>query len=105
LSEGISTLVLVLLVIGLLKTSRCRAIPWAVGAWVAASIFATSSTGFANPAVTLARSLTSTYAGIDPTDVPIFVGAQLAGGLLALLVAANFFPTDNAQSIREETLV
>ena len=61
------------------------ATPFAVGAYITAAYWFTSSTSFANPAVTLARSLTDTFAGIRPSDVPLFVLAQLAGAAAAVL--------------------
>jgi glycerol uptake facilitator-like aquaporin len=61
-------------------------IPFAVAAYITAAYWFTSSTSFANPAVTIARSLSDTFAGIRPTDVPLFVAAQLAGALAATLL-------------------
>jgi glycerol uptake facilitator-like aquaporin len=63
-----------------------------VGGIVLVIVLATSSMGFANPALTAARTLTDTYTGIDPSFVMPFIFAQIAGGLLALLVAAWLFP-------------
>lgn len=62
---------------------RAEAVPYAVGAYITAAYWFTASTSFANPAVTLARSATDTFAGIRPADVPAFVGAQLAGAFAA----------------------
>ena len=76
LSEFIATLGL-LLVIHRVSRSRPEAVPYAVGCYIAAAYWFTSSTSFANPAVTLARSLTDTFTGIHPMDVPGFVAAQL----------------------------
>ena len=89
LAEGIGTLVLVLVIFGLIDDERPHAVAPFVGAWVAAAVFATVSTGFLNPALTLARTFTDTYTGIAPTSVPGFVLAQLIGGLLAALVSAR----------------
>lgn len=72
-----------LLLVILLGQRRPADIPWAVGLYITAAYWFTASTSFANPAVTLARALTDTFAGIRPIDVLPFVGAQLAGGLLA----------------------
>lgn len=91
-AEAVATFVLVLLILGLVRTGRYAAVPAAVGAWVACVVFATSSTGFANPAVTVARVLTDTYTGIAPTSIPGFLVAQIAAGLLAALVATSFYP-------------
>ena len=60
-----------------------RAVPFAVGAYIAAAYWFTASTSFANPAVTLARAASNTFAGIRPADVPMFVTAQLIGAALA----------------------
>jgi glycerol uptake facilitator-like aquaporin len=92
LAELISTFILVLVILALVKTDRAKAVPLAVGAWVAAVVFATSSTGFANPAVTLSRALTDTYTGIAAASVPGFVIAQLAAGILCVPVARLLFP-------------
>jgi glycerol uptake facilitator-like aquaporin len=108
LAEVVSTFVLVLLIGGMTRTNRTPLIPWTVGLWVATAILATSSTGFANPAVTLARAFTDTYAGIAPRNLPAFVVAQLLGALLALAVTAVSFPTTTARPAsrdRKETLV
>lgn len=86
LAELIGTFVLVAVILVLVETDRSHSIPVAVGAWVAAIVVATSSTGFANPAVTVARLLSDTYTGIAPQWVPGFVLAQLVGAVLAVLV-------------------
>ena len=62
------------------RTDRSSFVPFAVGGYIAAAYWFTSSTSFANPAVTIARSLTDTFAGISPSSVPAFVVAQLVGG-------------------------
>ena len=105
LAEVVSTLVLVLLIGGLARTHRPQLIPWAAGLWIAVAIFATPSTGFANPAVTLARTLTDTFAGIEPVDVPAFILSQLIGALLAAAALGYLFPIPTARlTAREETL-
>jgi glycerol uptake facilitator-like aquaporin len=65
---------------------RSMAVPFAVGAYITAAYWFTSSTSFANPAVTIARSLSNTFAGIRPADVPLFIAAQLLGALAATLL-------------------
>jgi len=65
---------------------RSVAVPFAVGAYITAAYWFTSSTSFANPAVTIARSLSDTFAGIRPVDVPLFIAAQLLGALAATLL-------------------
>ena len=93
-SEGIATVGLLLVIFGLLRSGSARAVPAAVGGWIAAAIYFTSSTSFANPAVTVARVLTDTYTGIAPPAVPGFLLAQLVGALLAAgLVGWLFRPT------------
>ena len=86
LSEGVATFGL-LLTIPLGLRHRAQAIPALVASYIFAAYWLTASTSFANPAVTLARALTQTFAGIRPLDVPAFIGAQLIGAILALLVA------------------
>lgn len=82
-SEGIATLGL-LLVITLVSRWRAPATPYAVAAYIVAAYWFTSSTSFANPAVTLARSVTDTFAGIRPADVPGFLLGEIAGTILAV---------------------
>lgn len=108
LAEVISTFVLVLLIGGLVRTNRQALIAWVAGLWVAIAVFATSSTGFANPAVSLARTFTDTYAGISPRNLPTFVVAELVGALLAVAFTNTLFPTHPdrlASKDRKETLV
>ena len=92
-AEGIATFVLVLVILVLVRTDRAAAVPVAVGAWVSAIVFATSSTGFANPAVTGARMFTDTYTGIAPASVLGFLAAQVVAGLGAAPVARFFAPS------------
>jgi glycerol uptake facilitator-like aquaporin len=63
----------------LARTGRLQHVPWAVGAWIGAAYWFTASTSFANPAVTIGRSLTNTYAGIAPASAPAFIAGQLTG--------------------------
>jgi glycerol uptake facilitator-like aquaporin len=74
-------------------TGCCRSedAPWMVGGWIGAAYWFTSSTAFANPAITVARALSDTFAGIRPEDVPGFVAAQAAGGLAGFAVARWLF--------------
>lgn len=86
--EGVA---LVLLVAGL--ADRSAAVAGAVvGAWIMGAYWFTSSTSFANPAVTVGRALTDTFTGIRPADVPAFLAAQFLGGGIATLVARRWFP-------------
>jgi glycerol uptake facilitator-like aquaporin len=84
LGEVVATLGLVLLVFGCLRGGRPETVAYAVGGYIAAAYWFTSSTSFANPAVTVARMLSDTFAGIAPASVPMFVLMQLLGGVLAL---------------------
>lgn len=81
LSEAVATGGLVLVVTGHRRPSDA---PWLVAAWIGAAYWFTASTSFANPAISIARSFTDTFAGIRPADVPGFIFAQIAGALLAL---------------------
>ena len=83
-SEMVATFGLVYLVLSLERSSAWAA-PFAVGSYIAAAYWFTASTSFANPAVTLARGFTATFAGIGIGNVPGFVGSQLVGGALALV--------------------
>src|SRR6476620_4287143 len=96
LGEVVATLGLVLVVFGSLRSARVETVAFAVGGYIAAAYWFTSSTSFANPAVTLARTLSDTFAGIDPTSVPLFVLMQLVGGALgaALLLLLHSAPQE-----------
>ena len=83
LAEGIAAFGLVVTILAGLKFNR-SAIPWLVGLYITAAYWFTSSTSFANPAVAIARSLTNTFSGIRPVDLPGFIAAELAGALAAL---------------------
>jgi glycerol uptake facilitator-like aquaporin len=83
LAEAVAAFGLVATILAGLKFNR-PAIPWLVGLYITAAYWFTSSTSFANPAVAIARSLTNTFAGIRPADLPGFVAAELAGALVAL---------------------
>lgn len=83
LSEFVAALALVATVLGVART-RPAAVPFAVGAVITAGYWFTASTSFANPAATLARAATDTFAGVRPTDVPAFLAAQLLGALAAV---------------------
>jgi glycerol uptake facilitator-like aquaporin len=81
-SELVATFGLLLAILGCARNAP-RAVPVAVGAYIASAYWFTASTSFANPAVTIARALTDTFAGIRPADVPGFIAAQLAGAAAA----------------------
>jgi glycerol uptake facilitator-like aquaporin len=98
LGELVATLGLVLVVFGSLRSARVETVAFAVGGYIAAAYWFTSSTSFANPAVTLARTLSDTFAGIAPASVPLFVLMQLVGGALGLALLAVLHP--RAQEVR-----
>ena len=95
-SEVVATFGLILVIFGIVRTGRSAALPFAVGAYIAAAILFTSSTAFANPAATVARSLTDTFAGIAPRSVPMFVIAEFIGAGLALVAVRFLFPSRSA---------
>jgi arsenate reductase len=92
LGEVVATLGLVLVIFGVVRSGRSSAAPFAVAGYIAAAYWFTSSTSFANPAVTIARTLSDTFAGIKPSSVPAFVAAQLVGGTLAIGLARFLYP-------------
>ena len=85
LGEAVATFGLLTVILGCARR-RSTAVPFAVGAYITAAYWFTSSTSFANPAVTLARSMTDTFAGIRPLDVPVFLIGQLAGASFATVL-------------------
>ena len=101
LGEIVATFALLLVVFGLTRTGRGAAAPFAVGAYITGAYFFTSSTSFANPAVTLARTLSDTFAGISPPSVVPFILAQLAGAAVACVVVRILWPhiEDRAQDV------
>jgi arsenate reductase len=99
LAEAIATFGLVLVILGTVRSANARYVPFAVGAYIAAGYWFTSSTSFANPAVTVARTLSNTFAGIAPASVPGFVVAQVVGGLAAIAVALCLFPDVPADAV------
>ncbi len=90
-AEAVATFTLVLAILGGLRYAAA-AVPWLVGLTITAAYWFTASTSFANPAVTLARGLTTTFAGIAINDVPGFVLAQLVGAAIAVPVSMTLFP-------------
>ena len=96
--EVVATLGLVLVIFGCMRAGRSDAIAWAVAGWIVAGYWFTSSTSFANPAVTIARMFSDTFAGISPASVPMFVLMQLVGGGLALGALRLLHPTPSEAS-------
>ncbi|CAA9367716.1 MAG: Aquaporin Z [uncultured Nocardioides sp.] len=101
--EVVATLGLVVVILGCVRSGRADAVAWAVAGWIVAAYWFTSSTSFANPAVTIARTLSDTFAGISPSSAPLFVVMQLLGGALALGVVRLLHPpVPTAQPTSEE---
>jgi glycerol uptake facilitator-like aquaporin len=92
LSEMVATLGLIMVIFALARSGRSRSAPAAVAAYIGAGYFFTSSTSFANPAITVGRMFSNTFAGIAPSSVPSFVVAQVVGGMLALLTIKLLYP-------------
>jgi arsenate reductase len=92
LSEVVATAGLVVVIFALARTGRLAVIPWAVGAYIGAAYFFTSSSSFANPAITIGRTISDSFAGIAPASAPGFIAAQLVGGLLGFVAVRYFFP-------------
>ncbi|MEJ1159742.1 MIP/aquaporin family protein [Prosthecomicrobium sp. N25] len=84
-SEGVATFGLIVTIVAGLRF-RHGAVPWIVGLYITAAYWFTASTSFANPAVAIARSISNTFAGIRPVDVPAFIVAQLAGASIAIFL-------------------
>jgi glycerol uptake facilitator-like aquaporin len=102
LSEVVATAGLLFVIVVLARTGRLQHVAWAVGAWIGAAYWFTASTSFANPAVTIGRSLTDTYAGIAPASVPAFIAAQLAGGAIGTVLAVTLYPVRSGRVQVEE---
>src|SRR3984957_13273576 len=100
LPGGIATFGLILVVIG---HRRAEEAPWMVACWIGAAYWFTASTSFANPAITIARSLTNTFSGIRPIDAPGFIAAQLIGAIAAWGVGRLLFPATKPPAISSDT--
>jgi glycerol uptake facilitator-like aquaporin len=98
LAELVATAGLILTITALTRTGRTQHLGWAVGAYITAAYWFTSSTSFANPAVTVARMLSDTFTGIHPSSVPAFLAAQAAGGALGHLIARTLYAQPKEQS-------
>ncbi len=92
LGEVVATLGLLLVIFGTVRAGRAGTLAFAVGGYIAAAYWFTSSTSFANPAVTVARMFSDTFAGIAPTSVPMFVLMQLVGGMVGLALIKLLYP-------------
>lgn len=92
LAEVVATAGLIVLIFALARTGRSHLAAPAVGAYIGAAYFFTSSTSFANPAITIGRMFSNTFAGIAPTSALPFIGAQLVGGLIGWMLVRVLFP-------------
>ncbi|THG31019.1 MIP/aquaporin family protein [Naasia lichenicola] len=101
LGEVVATAGLVLLIFALTRTGRGHLAPAAVGAYIGAAYWFTSSTSFANPAVTIGRIFSDTFAGISPASVAPFIGAQLLGAALGAALTALLFPATNHRRVAD----
>jgi arsenate reductase len=90
-SEVVATVGLLLVIYGTIRAQRAHLVPFTVAAWITGAYFFTSSTSLANPAVSVARSLSNTFAGIAPESVPMFVMMQLFGAMLAVVIIKFVF--------------
>ena len=90
-SEVIATIGLLVVIYGTIHAQRANLVPFTVAAWITGAYFFTSSTSLANPAVSIARSLSNTFAGIAPESVPMFVLMQLIGAMLAVAIIKFVF--------------
>jgi arsenate reductase len=103
LGEVVATAGLLLVIVSLARNGKSAQTPWAVGAYIGAAYFFTSSTSFANPAVAVGRAFTNTFAGIAPVSLPGFVIAELVGGGAGLALLALLYPT--AGDVADDLLV
>ena len=103
-SEAIATAGLLLVIFSLARTKRSHAAPAAVSVYIGAAYFFTSSTSFANPAISVGRMFSDTFAGIAPASVPGFIGAQLVGGACAILVLRVLYPDVTAAEAQDVIL-
>lgn len=92
LSEVIATAGLVLVIFALARAGRAAAAPAAVGSYIGAAYWFTSSTSFANPAITIGRMFSNTFAGIAPSSAPLFIAAQVGGGIAAVVLIRFLYP-------------
>lgn len=91
-SEVVATSGLLLVIFALARSGRASAAPAAVGAYIGAAYFFTSSTSFANPAIAIGRMFSNTFAGIAPSSVPTFVAAEMVGGMVGLVFVKLLYP-------------
>jgi arsenate reductase len=92
LGEFVAAFGLLIVILGVVRSGRASVAAFAVGGYISAAYWFTSSTSFANPAVTIGRTLSNTFAGIAPSSVPMFIAMQVAGGLAAVALGVFLFP-------------
>jgi arsenate reductase len=97
LSEVVATVGLLLVIHGCVRSGRAAVVPFAVGLWIGGAYWFTSSTSFANPAVTIARTLSDSFAGIKPTSAPMFIVMQLIGAVVAFALIRFLYPRHGAR--------
>ena len=100
LSEIIATVGLLLVIHGCVRTGRANVVAFAVGIWIGGAYWFTSSTSFANPAVTIARTLSDTFTGIKPSSAPMFILMQLVGAAVAYGLIRLLYPADRVLAQR-----
>ena len=99
LSEVVATAGLLLVIHGCVRTGKARFVAVAVGVWIGGAYFFTSSTSFANPAVTIARTLSDSFAGIAPSSAPMFIVMQLIGAAVAFVLIRVLYPSDDGADV------
>src|ERR1700727_2976980 len=92
LSEVIATAGLILVIFALARSGRLASAPAAVGAYIGAAYWFTASTSFANPAITIGRMFSNTFAGIAPSSAPVFIAAQVGGGIAGVILVRFLYP-------------
>src|SRR6202043_3225289 len=92
LAEVVATAGLVLLIFALARSGQSSKTPSAVGAYIGAAYFFTSSTSFANPAIAVGRMFSNSFAGIAPSSVPLFIAAQVGGGIAGVAIIRILYP-------------
>lgn len=98
LAEVVATLGLLLVIFGLVRHGRTRSVAYAVGTYIGAAFYFTSSTSFANPAVTVGRAFSDTFAGIEPSSAPAFIIAQIMGTAAAVVLIVYLFPNQQPET-------
>jgi glycerol uptake facilitator-like aquaporin len=103
LAEGVAAFGLIATIIAGIRFNR-PAVPWLVGLYITAAYWFTASTSFANPAVAIARSLTNTFSGIRPIDLPGFIAAEIGGAVVGLMLMSWLLrSTSDGVAINKET--